>query len=46
MAAALVHPLAADAAYLALKPLEWFARLALRLALGKHLTLIARLYRV
>jgi hypothetical protein len=46
LAAALVHPLAADAAYLALKPLEWFARLALRVALGRHVALIARLYRV
>ena len=46
LAATLVHPLAADAAYLALKPLEWFARLALWVVLGKRMALIARLYHV
>jgi hypothetical protein len=46
LAATLGNPLAADVAYVALKPLEWFARGALRVVLGKHEALIARLYRV
>jgi hypothetical protein len=46
LAAALFHPLAADAAYFALKPIEWSARFLLRIVLGKHVALIARLYRV
>jgi hypothetical protein len=46
LAAALRHPLAADTAYFALKPIEWFARIVLRLVLGKRTALIARLYRV
>jgi hypothetical protein len=46
LAASLVHPLAADAAYFVLKPFEWFARFVLRLVLGKRTALIARLYRV
>jgi hypothetical protein len=46
LAAALVYPPAADAAYFVLKPIEWFARFALRLVLGKRTALIRRLYRV
>jgi hypothetical protein len=46
LAAALVHPLAADAGYFALKPIEWPARLLLCVVLHKRVALIARLYRV
>ncbi|NLE36924.1 MAG: hypothetical protein GX621_02755 [Pirellulaceae bacterium] len=41
----LVHPLLADAAYAALKPAEWTARVAMRLLLPGSKALIARLYR-
>jgi hypothetical protein len=46
VAVVIVHPLAADAAYFALKPIEWPARFVLRIVLGRHTALIARLYRV
>jgi hypothetical protein len=46
LAATLAHPLAADAAYFALKPAEWFARAVIVLVLGRQAALIGRLYRV
>ena len=46
LAAGLANPAAADAAYFGLKPLEWLARGALHLVLGRQSALIARLYRV
>ncbi|MGO8690269.1 MAG: DUF6688 family protein [Thermoguttaceae bacterium] len=45
LAALLARPLAADAAYVALKPVEWLARLTLRLVLGGQAELIGKLYR-
>lgn len=45
LAAALIHPLLADLAYLSLKPLEWGARLFLRLFVSHPTTLAARIYR-
>jgi hypothetical protein len=44
LASALVHPLLADAAYLALKPAEWLARAVLALLVPAQQDLIRRLY--
>jgi hypothetical protein len=43
-AALLCHPLLADAGYLLLKPLEWFARVCLALAIPGRMGLVGRLY--
>jgi hypothetical protein len=45
LAAALVHPLLADLAYLLLKPAEWFARIGLALLLPGENERIMNLYR-
>ncbi len=45
LAAALVHPLLADAAYLSLKPAEWLCRAGLGLLLPGHRELIRKIYR-
>ena len=45
LAASLVHPLLADAAYLSLKPAEWLARLALAVLLPGHQRLASGIYR-
>ncbi len=45
LAASLVHPLLADAAYLSLKPAEWFARLALAVLLPGYKQQISGIYR-
>ncbi|MEX0774939.1 MAG: DUF6688 family protein [Phycisphaeraceae bacterium] len=45
LARRLRHPLLADAAYLALKPLEWLAMALLRLVLPRADRQVARLYR-
>ncbi len=44
LAVALCHPLLADVAYMALKPAEWTARLALVVVLGKQRNIVCRLY--
>lgn len=44
VAARLTHPLAADVAYLAIKPLEWTATACLRLAIPGQAGLIRELY--
>ncbi len=44
LAAMLVHPLFADAAYFVLKPVEWAALACLRLAIPGKMELIYRLY--
>ena len=45
LARRLTTPLAADAAYLALKPFEWIARAALRLAVPQYDDVARRVYR-
>ena len=45
LAAVTIRPLAADLAYVALKPAEWIAWLALSVMLGPERTLVRRLYR-
>ncbi|MBN2022200.1 MAG: hypothetical protein JW809_05355 [Pirellulales bacterium] len=45
LAAILVHPVLADAAYLALKPAEWTARIVLVLVLPRGAGVVDRLYR-
>ncbi len=45
LAAILVYPVLADAAYLSLKPGEWLCRAGLALLLGGHRDLVRNLYR-
>lgn len=45
LAAAMGHPLLADAAYLSLKPAEWLCRAGLALLLPGHRELIRKIYR-
>ena len=45
LAATLIHPLLADAAYLTLKPAEWLSRVALALLLPGRREAIRRIYR-